>query len=385
MCALPILIFILAARSQKNKKSENLDFVYDRNKVSSKAGKTEKLLIFLGKQDPSVKPEGLRQLADSTFRKLQECWQARNYEPMKPLMMQDLFNQHTAQLNNMIANHEVNHIENLKVEYIDLVNVRYTEKPDQREFTALITATAKDYYLDDKTGRFLRGDKTPARFQEFWTFHRFGDQWLLREIEQAGESDTLKGEAGPWLEKETGEKATRIERMLNFLVQTDKLWDRSQMLERARQVFMSVYLSRESGDLNQVQASDLFPAVAENLRNQIKRWQSEGVKIEYRNICVRKAELILVRNFADNTKDEYTVRISAHAQTIIRKGEQIQSQQEYVTPFEEYWTFGRLDKQWKLNEVLPPSAGKKKITAENVDEESTPRQMQWYYSQTRAN
>lgn len=407
-CAIPLIIIISAWKGRKNKKTENLDFVYDRNKVSSKAGKTEKLLIFLGKQDPSVKPEGLRQLADSTFRKLQECWQARNYEPMKPLMMQDLFNQHTAQLNNMIANHEVNHIENLKVEYIDLVNVRYTEKPDQREFTALITATAKDYYLDDKTGRFLRGDKTPARFQEFWTFHRFGDQWLLREIEQAGESDMLKeanfaemltddtlkgiygetakkkGEAGPWLENETGEKATRIERMLNFLVQTDKLWDRSQMLERARQVFMSVYLARESGDLSQVPAPDLFPAVAENLRNQIKRWQSDGVKIEYRNICVRKAELILVHNFADNTKDEYTVRISAHAQTIIRKGEQIQSQQEYVTPFEEYWTFGRLDKQWKLKEVLPPSAGKKKITAENVDEESTPRQMQWYYSQTRA-
>ena len=409
MCALPILIVILAARSQKNKKSENLDFVYDRNKVSSKAGKTEKLLIFLGQQDPSVKPEGLRQLADSTFRKLQECWQARNYEPMKPLMMPDLFNQHTAQLNNMIANHEVNHIENLKVEYIDLVNVRYTEKPDQREFTALITATAKDYYLDDKTGRFLRGDKTPARFQEFWTFHRFGDQWLLREIEQAGESDTLKevnfaqmltddtlkgiygetakkkGEAGPWLEKETEEKATRIERMLNFLVQTDKLWDRSQMLERARQVFMSVYLARESGDLNQVPASDLFPAVAENLRNQVKRWQSEGVKIEYRNICVRKAELILVRNFADNTKDEYTVRISAHAQTIIRKGEQIQSQQEYVTPFEEYWTFGRLDNQWKVKEVLPSGRGKKMVAQENVDEESGPGQMEWYYRQTRAN
>jgi predicted lipid-binding transport protein (Tim44 family) len=409
MCALPILIFILAARSQKNKKSENLDFVYDRNKVASKAGKTEKLLIFLGKQDPSVKPEGLRQLADSTFRKLQECWQARNYEPMKPLMMQDLFNQHTAQLNNMIANHEVNHIENLKVEYIDLVNVRYTEKPDQREFTALITATAKDYYLDDKTGRFLRGDKTSARFQEFWTFHRVGDQWLLREIEQAGESDMLKeanfaemltddtlkgiygetakkkGEAGPWLEKETGEKATRIERMLNFLVQTDKLWDRNQMLEGARQVFMSVYLARESGDLNQVPASDLFPAVAENLRNQIKRWQLDGVKIEYRNICVRKAELVLVRNFADNTKDEYTVRISAHAQTIIRRGEQIQSEQEYVTPFEEYWTFGRLDKQWKLKEVLPPGRGKKMIVQENVDEESGPGQMQWYYRQTRAN
>ena len=374
-----------------------------------KAGKTEKLLIFLGQQDPSVKPEALRKPTDSTFRKLQECWQARNYEPMKPLMMPDLFNQHTAQLSGMVANHEINKIEDLKVEYIDLVNVRYTEKPDQREFTALITATAKDYYVDDKTGRFLRGDEAPARFQEFWTFHRMGDQWLLREIEQAGESDMLKeanfaemltddtlrgiygetakkkGEAGPWLEKETEEKATRVERILNFLVQTDKLWDRSQMLERARQLFLSVYLAKESGDPNKIPSIDLFPEIAKHFRAQIQQWQKQGLKVEYRNLCVRKAELILVRNFADNSKDEFMVRVSAHAQRISRRGDKIMSQQEYVSPFEEYWAFGRLDNQWKLKEVLPPGRGKKIVGQENVDEESGPGQMEWYYRQTRAN
>ena len=80
------------------------------------------------------------------------------------------------------------------MERIDLVNVRYTEKADQREFTALITASARDYYLDDRSGKFLRGDQTPARFQEFWTFQLMNGRWLLREIEQAGESDILKDE-----------------------------------------------------------------------------------------------------------------------------------------------------------------------------------------------
>jgi predicted lipid-binding transport protein (Tim44 family) len=377
--------------------------------VSPKAGKTEKLLIFLARQDPSVKPEVLRKLVDSTFRKLQECWQARSYEPMKPLLMPDLFNQHTAQLNRMIANHEIDRIEDLKVEYIDLVNVRYTEKPDQQEFTALITASARDYYVDDKTGKFLRGDKAPARFQEFWTFHRVGDGWLLREIEQAGESDVLKdenfvemltddtlkgiygevakkkGDAGPWLEKTTEEKATRIERLLNFLVQTDKLWDRQQMVERSRQVFLNVFLARESGDPARTPEADLFGNVAEGLRKQILQWRMDGMGVEYRNLCVRKSELILVRNFSDPARDEYTARISAHAQKIVRKGRQILSQQEYVTPFEEYWTFGRLDGSWKLKEVLPPAKGEKMIGEENVDEESSAGQMQWYYRQTRAN
>ena len=404
-----LIIFMAFWRSRGGKKSENLDFVYGREKIGPKAGKTEKLLAFLSQQDPTVSPVELLKFADSTFRKLQECWEARNYEPMKPLMMTDLFNQHIAQIQGMLRNHEINRIENIKVEPIDLVNVRYTEKPNQREFTALITASARDYYVDDRNSKFIRGDGMPARFQEFWTFQRSGDQWLLREIEQSGESDVLKdenfaemltddtikgiygeaakkkGEAGPWLEKEAEEKATRIDRMLNFLVQTDRLWNRNQMIERAREVFLTVYLAKESCDPKQVPAADLFPEIAEHLRAQIQHWQKEGLRVEYRNLCVRKAELILARNFTDQAKDEYTVRISAHAQRVSRKGERVASEQEYVTPFEEYWTFGRLDNQWKLKEVLPPGRGKKKMTEENVDEESGSGQLQWYYRQPRAN
>lgn len=327
---------------------------------------------------------------------------------MGPLLLPDLFTQHTAQLQGLARNHEINRIDDLQLEQIDLVNVRYTEQADQREFTALITAAARDYYLDDRTEKFLRGDQTSARFQEFWTFQRNQGRWLLREIEQSGESDLLKdenfaemltddtlqgiygeaaapkGEAGPWLEKEVEQKASRTERLLNFLARTDKLWNRTSMLERARRVFLDVYLAREAGDPTRIATADLFPQVAEDLKTQVGYWKDTGVLVEYRNLCVRKVELLLVRNFADNSRDEFTVRISAHAQRVIRKGEQVMSAQETVTPFEEYWTFGRLDGLWKLKEVLMPGSGKKLATAENVDEDSSPEQVQWYYRQPRA-
>jgi len=93
--------------------------------------------------------------------------------------------------------------------------------------------------------------------------------------------------------------------------------------------------------------------------------------------------MILVRNFADQAQDEFTVRISSHAQIITYPGEHVGSRQPYVTPFEEYWTFGRIDNQWKLKEVLPPGQGKKKIREENLDEDSSPGQLQWYYQQSR--
>jgi hypothetical protein len=243
-----VLIFVaviwVSVRTAKPGKSENLDYIYSQTEVTKKSMKTEKLLAFLSRQDPSFSAAELKKLSESTFRKLQDCWGKGDYGPMKPLLMETLFNQHVSQLKGLVRNHEINRIDDLKVERVDIVNVRYTEKPDQREFTALISASARDYYVDDRANQFLRGDKNPSRFQEFWTFHRSGDQWLLREIEQAGESDILKdenfvetltdqtikgiyeetaaqeGTAGPWLEKGTEQKATRIDRLLNFLAQT---------------------------------------------------------------------------------------------------------------------------------------------------------------------
>src|ERR1017187_4255257 len=389
-------------------EDENLDFVNSPSTVAQKATKTSKLLEFIAKVDSTFKQGALQQRATETFVKLQECWQAREYGPMQSLLMPDLYTAHCAQLQGLRRDHEINMIEGLHVDRVDIVNVRYTHEENQREFTALITAHARDYYVDDRDSHFLRGDEASAQFQEFWTFQWQDGAWLLREIEQTRESDKLKeenlfeqftdkgvaqgygkaagqeGPAGPWLEKSVETKATRIERLLNFLVQTDKLWDRQGMLDRARQVFTDVMLAREANDPTAVKDDELFPAVAVDLRQQITKQRTAGLSIEYRNLCVRKAELILVRNFADNSHDEYTVRISAHAQKIIKRGGVAVSQDEYVTPFMEYWTFGRLDSQWKLKEVLPPARGEEAVRQENLDEDSNAAQLQWYYQQSRA-
>ena len=338
------IIFSIIWRQSKPKKTENLDFVYGKSAIAGKAGKTQKLLQFLSTQDSSVKPENLKNIAESTFRKLQECWGSGEYDPMQPLLMQSLYDQHVAQLKGMKRDNEINKIENLKVAKFDLVNVRYTNKPNQREFTALVSASARDYYVDARNGHFLRGEKSAAKFQELWTFQLLDGKWLLREVEQTGESDYLKGEnfaemltdqnireiygeeagkegaQGPWLEKGAEKKAVRIERMLNFLAQTDTLWNRQAMIERARRVFLDVYLAREAGDPGQIPEGDLFPETAESLKNQLKQWQMEDMRVEYRNLCVRKVELILIRNFEQRDKDEFIVRISAHAQRIVNKG-----------------------------------------------------------------
>jgi len=406
--ALMILVMVIVLRARRQRATEDLDYSFDRAAIERKAGKTRKLLEFLARQDPAMAPDRLAEAARSTFVKLQECWEARSYEPMKPLLVPDLYAEHTAQLSGMRANHEIDKIADLSVEAVDIVNVRYTLEPAHREFTALISARARDYYQDDRTGAFLRGDARAARFQEFWIFQRQGDAWILREIEQSRESDALReenffeqftdvgrdqvyggaagqaGPSGPWLERDVEAKASRVERMLNFLVQTDKMWNRQAMLERARQVYLQVMLARQQGDPAAVPVGELFPEVAGGLRAELERLRSDGTRLEFRNLCVRKAELILVRNYADNARDEYTVRITAHAQRAIYRGGIVVSRDDDVTPFTQFWTFGRLDGAWKLKEVLPPSGGEEALSTENIDEDSSPEQVRWYYRQTRA-
>ncbi|MCX7010143.1 MAG: TIM44-like domain-containing protein, partial [Kiritimatiellaeota bacterium] len=375
------------AANKEKREDEDLDFVYAPGRVAAKAGKTRKLLEFLARQDAAMQPEKLEATARATFLTLQECWQNREYGPMQVLLMPDLYLNHCGQLAGLKRNHEINMISGVKMERVEIVNVRYMHKPDQGEFTALITASAKDFYVDDRTLAFLRGDKEPAEFQEFWTFHRQGDGWLLREIEQSRESAALKqenfaeqfteaqlrqvyggkadeaGPAGPWLGKDVETKATKIERMLNFL---------------------SHKLSEESGDMATV-CAELFPEVAAHLAQQLAEQKQRGLSPEYRNLCVRKVELILVRNYADNTKDEFTARISAHAQQFVRRTDGTEvARDDYVTPFVEFWTFGRLDNYWKLKEVLPTSKGERELSVENVDEDSSAAQLRWYYTKNRA-
>ncbi|MBN2018893.1 MAG: TIM44-like domain-containing protein [Sedimentisphaerales bacterium] len=403
-----ILIWLIQKFRGSGGEDENLDFVYSRSVIERKSGKTLKLLEFLSRQDPTIAPEALRKQAEITFLKLQECWQARNYEPMKALMMPDIYRNHCVQLQGMIRNREINVIADLHIDCIDLVNVRYTFKENQREFTALITAKARDYYIDDRKNAFLRGDGKIEQFQEFWTFQYFDKTWLLREIEQTRESDVLKdenffeqftdtgvkqiygpeaskeGEVGPWLGKNVQTREVRIERMLNFLVQTDKIWNRQLMLETTRRVFLAVMTAWESGNEADVPEKEIFPDVAADLRERNKRNRENRVTIEFRNLCCRKAELILIQNYADKAKDEFIARIRAHAQRVVRRNGVILRQDEYVTPFEQYITMGRLDNQWKLKEILSASAGLSALGRENLDEESTPQQVQWYYQHTRA-
>src|ERR1035438_1069127 len=102
------VVIYLIAKAVQNKKAEgdeDLDYVNSRFDIERKAGKTRKLLEFLARVDQTMAPDKLETQAKSTFLELQKCWQARQYDPMRPLLMPDLYAEHCSQLSGMIGNH----------------------------------------------------------------------------------------------------------------------------------------------------------------------------------------------------------------------------------------------------------------------------------------
>lgn len=199
----------------------------------------------------------------------------------------------------------------------------------------------------------------------------------------AGVAAKKEGPEGPWLEGAVMTKERRVERMLNFLVKTDRIWDRKKMMLTSRSVFLSLTGAWETGDPAAVPADDLFPELARDLHVAITKNREKGVALEFRNLSVRKVELVLVRNFADNSQDEFIARIRAHAQKVMKIAGSVVQQDDDVTAFEQFLTFGRLDGRWKQKEVVLPHEAGSLVEQENVDQEATTRQIEWYYQHKR--
>ena len=387
---------------------ENLDYNFPRWAIEPKAAKTRKLLEFIARTDESVNPDQLVQLASTAFLQLQENWSSRDYATMRPLLMPDLFEEHSAQLRGLRQTHEINRLEDIRIEQVDLVHLHYAEQPEQRSFVALLTVWLRDYYVDDRTLEFLRGDETAARFQEFWVFQFHDGAWRLREIEQSRESDYLKqenffapftetgrdqvygetagqtGPAGPDLPADVEAKDANIDRLLNFLVVTDKIWNREAMIATARRVYISVLLAWQDGQPEMFAGIPLTAELLAGLNQVNETNQRNDWRVVYRNLCVRKVEIVHINNRHERGLDEFTVRISAHAQVIATQNGVERHRDEFVKPWIEFWTFVRTGYQWSLKEIVPGEKGAAYIALENTDEGSSTQMLEWYYSKERA-
>jgi predicted lipid-binding transport protein (Tim44 family) len=96
-----------------------------------------------------------------------------------------MFNVFQQDMNRMLAEKQINRLENIAVREVEIVEAGQERGEDF--ITTRFYANLLDYTADDKTGQVISGSSTdPVKFVEYWTFSRnVGEKnWVLAGISQ---------------------------------------------------------------------------------------------------------------------------------------------------------------------------------------------------------
>ncbi|HNY10660.1 MAG TPA: TIM44-like domain-containing protein [Candidatus Wallbacteria bacterium] len=125
------------------------------------------------------------------FFKVEKAWAERDQRMASDCMSPRLYEKHKRDTDEMIANNEINVLENLK-----LIEVRIIELNDGPaigesaigtrncgRLSAYIRASVVDYFISASTRELIDGDRnSPEEFAEVWKFLKGPEDWIVDEI-----------------------------------------------------------------------------------------------------------------------------------------------------------------------------------------------------------
>jgi hypothetical protein len=130
-------------------------------------------LAALQLKDPNFNQQMFLDRAQATFFALQKAWMDRNLEPARVYMSDGIYHRWKMQIDQMIAAHKRNVLDNLVIGGVQIVKV--TTDPNFDTITVRIDASAADYEVDDTSAnKVIYGSRQNQPFTEYWTFIRSG-------------------------------------------------------------------------------------------------------------------------------------------------------------------------------------------------------------------
>lgn len=113
----------------------------------------------------------LKEKLSNLYVRMQQCWQNKNIEELRPFFTDSFYSQMEMQLKGIIDAKQTNHIERIAVLSVELEGFAQTETEDK--IYAEIKTRIIDYTLDDKTGNVVSGSKTAEKFMTYeWELTR---------------------------------------------------------------------------------------------------------------------------------------------------------------------------------------------------------------------
>ena len=124
-------------------------------------------------RDPNFDERAFLDRAQTAFFKIQQAWTQRNQDVARDVMSDALYERHKMQTDQLIANHQIDVLENIVIGHARIVAVQPGETYDS--ITVAFTASMADYTVDEQSKRIVQGDRSRRTFTEYWTFIRRAD------------------------------------------------------------------------------------------------------------------------------------------------------------------------------------------------------------------
>ena len=124
-------------------------------------------------KDPNFDERAFLDRAQTSFFKIQQAWAARNQDVARECMSDALYERHKMQTDQLIANHQVDVLENVVIGNAHVISATAGNAFDS--IIVAFTASMTDYTIDEQTRKVVDGNQFRQTFTEFWTFIRRGD------------------------------------------------------------------------------------------------------------------------------------------------------------------------------------------------------------------
>ena len=155
-----IIVIVVIATNHSNKKSSNTNTSYSSYETPAQympADCTSKITEFIKRSDVDFNTEKFIAWSKNIFITLQTAWSERDWEKIRTIEKEELFEQHNAQLQQYISLGRINCIERINVNQAFLH--KYVRDENFEHLTVCMKVRMVDYIIDEKSGKLLKGSR----------------------------------------------------------------------------------------------------------------------------------------------------------------------------------------------------------------------------------
>ena len=145
-----LIIWCVKQPDKKYKKYKNIPPMFPYNA-------TEQITEFIKQNDENFDTEQFLLWAKNIFITIQTAWAQRDWEKIRTIEKEELFEQHNTQLQEYIRLGRINIMENINV--IDAYLHKLVIDENFENLTVSLRATMNDYIINEKNGKVLMGNK----------------------------------------------------------------------------------------------------------------------------------------------------------------------------------------------------------------------------------